>query len=201
MYREVKAPSSEYTQGGKDWVSDSVYDRVCSVRHVPRHTAGITSTGQFGNFGTNINTGSGHFGKLSTTSTPVPDTSVSSGRHIYRYQTLRLVRDDINTGTGHFGKFGTTSIPVPDTSLSSVRYGHRYREYRYRTEHTLGVLPWQLSHYTPPKGTRAHVKLEWIVHGTLSDGERNTIKHQSSACTTRVSFWKYTARKKPTQQM
>ena len=43
------------------------------------------------------------------------------------------------TSTGHFGKFGTTSIPVPETSISSV-HPYRYREYRYRTEHTLGFL-------------------------------------------------------------
>ena len=53
------------------------------------------------------------------TSIPVPDTSISSVRHQYRYRTLRKVRYDINTGTGHFGKFGTP-IPVPDTSASSV---------------------------------------------------------------------------------
>ena len=49
--------------------------RVCSVRYVPRHTAGITGTG--------------HFGKFGTTSIPVPDISVSSVRHSYRYQTIR----------------------------------------------------------------------------------------------------------------
>ena len=47
------------------------------------------------------------------------------------------------TGTEHFGKLCTTSIPVPDTSVSSVRHLYRYREYRYRTEHTLGSL-WKL---------------------------------------------------------
>ena len=40
--------------------------RVCSVRYVPKHTAGITGTGHFGKFGTSI---------------PAPDTSVRSVRH------------------------------------------------------------------------------------------------------------------------
>ena len=69
---------------------------------------------------------------------PVPDTSVSSVRHQYRYRTLRWVRYDINTGTGHFGKFGT-SIPVPDTSVSSV-HGYRYRRYRYRLSYRYRTL-------------------------------------------------------------
>ena len=43
-----------------------------------------------------INIGTGHFGKFGTTSIPVPDTSVSSVRHQYRYRTLRYVRYDIN---------------------------------------------------------------------------------------------------------
>ena len=58
---------------------------------------------------------------------PVPDASVSSVRHQYRYRTLRQVRHDINSGTGHFGKFGTTTIPVPDTLVSSARPQYRYR--------------------------------------------------------------------------
>ena len=38
-----------------------------------------------------INTGTGHFGKFGTTSTiPVPDTSVSSVRHYCRYRTLSV---------------------------------------------------------------------------------------------------------------
>ena len=85
------------------------------------YTGGITGTGPFGKFGTSI---------------PVPDTSVSSVRHQYRYRTLRKVRYDMDTGTtgtgtgldastGHFGNFGT-SIPVPDTSVSSVQHP-RYR--------------------------------------------------------------------------
>ena len=49
--------------------------RVCSVRYVPRHTAGITGTG--------------HFGKFGTTSIPVADTWVTSVRHQYRFRTLR----------------------------------------------------------------------------------------------------------------
>ena len=38
----------------------TVFSRVCLVRYVPRHTAGITGTG--------------HFGKLGMPSIPVPDT-------------------------------------------------------------------------------------------------------------------------------
>ena len=49
-----------------------------------------TGTGHFGNFGTtSIRTGTGHFGKFGTTSIPVPDTSVSSVRHPYRYREYR----------------------------------------------------------------------------------------------------------------
>ena len=62
---------------------------------------------------------------------PVPDPSVSSVRHQYRYRTLRYVRYDVNTRTGHFGNCGT-SMPVPDASISAVRYGYRYRRYRYK---------------------------------------------------------------------
>ena len=103
----------------KVYLLNSIQTRGCSVRYAPSHTAGITGTW--------------HFGKIGTTSIPVPDTSVSSVRfgkigmtsiryrtlrpvrsvrHQYRYRTLRQVRHDINTRTGHFDKFGTTSIPV-----------------------------------------------------------------------------------------
>ena len=51
------------------------FTRVCSVRYVSRHTAGISGTGQLGKFG--------------TTSIPVPHNSVSSVRHQYRCRTLR----------------------------------------------------------------------------------------------------------------
>ena len=96
-----------------------IENRQGCVRHgtyrgIPQvYTAGITGTGQFSKFG--------------KTSTPVPDASVSSVRHQYRYPTLRQVRYDTNAGTGHFGKFGTTRIPVPDTSAISVRHQYRYR--------------------------------------------------------------------------
>ena len=91
--------------------------RYGTYRGVPAvYTAGITGTG--------------HCGKFSTASIPVPETSVSSVRHQYRYRRLRQVRYDINTGTGHCGKFGTTSIPVPETSVSSVRHQCRYRTLR-----------------------------------------------------------------------
>ena len=63
--------------------------------------------------GTDFHAGTGHLVKFGTTSLPVPDTSVSSVQHQYRYRTLRQLWCHINTGTGHFGKFGTTSIPVP----------------------------------------------------------------------------------------
>ena len=71
---------------------------------------------------------------------PVPDTSVSSVQHQYRYRTLRYVRYDINTVTGHFGKFGTRSIPIPDSSISPVRHGYRYRRYRYRLSYWYRTL-------------------------------------------------------------
>ena len=91
---------------------------------------------------------------------PVPDTSVRSVQHQYRYRTLRQVRCSINTGTGHFVKFGTTSIPVPDvvrydmipvpdTSVSSVH------QYRYRT---LGVS--LVRHGTVTSGTGMDVCTE-----------------------------------------
>ena len=85
--------------------------RVCSVRYVPRHTAGT-------------------YRRYIPPVLPVPATWVSSVRHQYRYRTLRKVRYNINTGTGHSGKFSTTSIPVPDTSVSSVQYQYRYRTLR-----------------------------------------------------------------------
>ena len=91
---------------------------LCSVRYAPRHTAGIYR--RYYRYRTIV---------LGTTSIPVPDTSISSVRHQYRYRTLRYVRYDINTGTGHFRKFGTTSIPVLNTSVSSVRLGYRYRQF------------------------------------------------------------------------
>ena len=50
-------------------------------------------------------TGTRHFGKLGTTTIPVPDTLVSSVSHQY-----------------HLGKFGTISVPVPDTLVSPVRH-------------------------------------------------------------------------------
>ena len=97
-----------------------------------------------------MHAGTGHFGKFSTwtpvppvpvqTFTPVPNTSVTSVQHQYRYRTLRWVRYDINVGTGHFGKFGTwTSVPpvpvqtftrVPNTLATSVQH-HRYRTLRW----------------------------------------------------------------------
>ena len=42
-----------------------------------------------GGTGTDVLTGTGHFGKFGTISIPVPDTSVTSVRHQYRYRTLR----------------------------------------------------------------------------------------------------------------
>ena len=127
------------------------FPRVCSVRYVRRRTAGIYRRYyryralRYVRYDTN--TGIGHFGKFGTiwipvpsvpiqTFIPVPDTSVSSVQHQYRYRTLRYVRYDSNTGTGHFGKFGTTSIQAPPlpiwTSVPklvpvSVQHRHRYR--------------------------------------------------------------------------
>ena len=49
---------------------------------------------------------------------PVPDASLSSVRHQYRYRKLRQIEYDI-------------SIPAPETSVSSVRHHYRYRRYRY----------------------------------------------------------------------
>ena len=53
----------------------SKISRVWSIRYVPRHIAGITGAGQLGKFG--------------MTSIPVPDISVTTVRHQYRYRTLR----------------------------------------------------------------------------------------------------------------
>ena len=39
--------------------------------------------------GTDFHTVTGHFGKFGTTSIPVPDTSVSSVQHPYRYRAYR----------------------------------------------------------------------------------------------------------------
>ena len=75
------------------------YSRVCPVRYVSRHTAGITGTGHFGKFGT---TSIPVPPVPVQTFIPVPDTLVSSVEHQYRYRR-------------HFGKFGTTSISVPGT--------------------------------------------------------------------------------------
>ena len=100
--------------------------KVCSVRYVPKHTPGITGTG--------------HFGKFGTTSIPVPDTSVSSVRHQYRYRALQEVRY-IHTGTVHFGKFGTIWM----------RYGCRYRRYRYRLSYRYRTL-WE-ARYNITTGT------------------------------------------------
>ena len=122
------------------------FPRVCSVRYVRRRTAGIYRRYyryralRYVRYDTN--TGIGHFGKFGTiwipvppvpiqTFIPVPDTSVSSVRHQYRYRTLRKGRYSINTSTRHFGNFGTTSIPVSNTSVSWVRHQYRYRILRY----------------------------------------------------------------------
>ena len=110
------------------------YLRECGIHRTPgdnsggrlvfyKRVLGTVRTRSTGSIGT------GHFGKFGTASTPVPETSVSSVRHQYRYRKLRQVRY-VNTGTGHFGKFGTLSIPVPETSVSSVRHQYRYRTLR-----------------------------------------------------------------------
>ena len=123
------------------YIVDHIYYRsskvstVCSVRYVPKHTAGIHRRCDrhrtLRSVRDDFNTGSGHFGKFSMGSIPVPDTSVSLVRNQYRYRTLRQVRDDINTGTSGTGMdvstgvgtgIPTTSIPVPDTSEGSVKH-------------------------------------------------------------------------------
>ena len=63
--------------------------------------------------GTDFHTGAKHFGKFGTTSTPVPDTSVSSVRYQYRHRALRY---DIHTGTGRTGT-------VPNTPSENRREG------------------------------------------------------------------------------
>ena len=85
--------------------------RVCWVRYVSRHTAGIYR--RYDRYQTLR-----VVGKFDTTSRPLPDTSVSSVRHRYRYPAA--TGTDVHTGIGHFGKFGTTSIPVRDISASWV---------------------------------------------------------------------------------
>ena len=111
-----------------------IITRVCSIRYLPRHTAGITGTGRFGNFSAIWIPVPQVPPVPVQTSLPVPDTSASSVQHQYRYRTLQKVRY-INTGTGHC-KFGT-SIPVPPVpvwtsapKLVPVSVQHRYR---YRT--------------------------------------------------------------------
>ena len=44
--------------------------------------------------GADFHAGAGHFGKFGTTSIPLPDTSVSSVRHQYRYRRYRCGRFD-----------------------------------------------------------------------------------------------------------
>ena len=62
-------------------------------------------------------------------------------RLLYRYSTLRLVRENIFTGTGHFGEFGT-SIPTPETSVHLVRHQYRYRKLRQvRYDINTGAVP------------------------------------------------------------
>ena len=87
----------------------------------PIYTAGITGTGHFGNFGTSI---------------PVPDTSVTSVRHQYRYLRYRhgrlyrswyRYRYNMDTGTGHFGKFcktypGTGHVGMSGTASTRYHY-------------------------------------------------------------------------------
>ena len=95
------------------------------------------------------------------TSIPIPDTSVRSVRHGYRYRTLRQVRYDSNTGTRHFGKFGTTSMPVPDTSASSVRHQYRYR--------TLRQVRYDISTGTENTGTVPNTPLKTYVFKAVCD--------------------------------
>ena len=66
---------------------------ISSVRHqyryrTLRYVRYDVNTGT-GGAGTDFRTGTGHFGMFGTTSIPVPDISVSSVRHQYRYRKLR----------------------------------------------------------------------------------------------------------------
>ena len=103
-----------------------------SVRYVSRHTAGITGTG--------------HFGKFGKTSIPVPNTSVSSVRHRYRYGRLYRswyrYRYNLDTGTGHFGEFGTSTCHIVTSN-----YGGFLRDpiaslliYNFRSEKQIDFL-------------------------------------------------------------
>ena len=73
-------------------------------------------TGSVGT-GTDFHTGTRHFGKLGTTSIPVPDTSVSSVRHQHRHRKL------INIGTSIPVTPVLVSLPVP--APVQARYRHR----------------------------------------------------------------------------
>ena len=77
----------------------------------PVYTAGITGTGHFGNFG--------------TTSIPVPDTSVSSVRCQYRYQTPRY-KFGTSISVSPVPVWMSASEPVP----VSVQHRYRYRTFR-----------------------------------------------------------------------
>ena len=81
-------------------------------------------------------TGTGHLGKFGTTSIPVPDTSVSSVEHQYRYLRYRYgrlyrswyrYRYNIDTGTRHFGKFSKRIYRtghIGKIGTTSTRYHH-----------------------------------------------------------------------------
>ena len=95
-------------------VADSDMFRGCVRNGTYRGIQPICTTGI---------TGPGRFGKFGTTSIPVPDTSVISVQHQYRYlryqsgclyRSWYRYRYNIFTGTDHCGKFGTK---VPGKSL------------------------------------------------------------------------------------
>ena len=118
--------------------------------------------------GTDFHTGIGHFGKFGTAPIPVPDASVSSVQHQYRYRTLGQIRYGINIGTGHFGNFGTT-IPVPDSSVSSV---HQYRHLRYRCGRL--YRSWYRYRYNIDTGTLLSGELGKTQVGTGHVGKTGT---------------------------
>ena len=117
-----------------------------------------------------LDTDTRHYGKIGTTSIPVPDTTVTSVRFgvpetslmvLYRIpgvlpygsRSVRpqyttepsgIVRYELDTGTGHYGKFGATSIPVPDTPVRVL----------YRVSGVLTLLKWFGTAYIPYRTIR-----------------------------------------------
>ena len=83
-----------------------------------------------------LTNGTRYFGKLGTTSIPVPDTSVGSVRPQHGYPTLRQDRHEFDTGTPSTGKWYTLDHNTGGTVLCSVRP-------QYPTEHP-GMVRYEL---------------------------------------------------------